>query len=468
MLFRSGGLPELRELAERRLRAADQALGERRALEARQAELRDQAETLARQRPSLDATLERARAAWRALPLGGEQPPDSALRLLEARVDLVARHDAWSRLDRAIVEKQRARSAYEARVSARAEAAGIASAAHAEVQVNALVEALAEARELRARRELVEEDLERLAASLPQAESEAAAARRDMADLLARAGVADLTALQSLLADLAARQSLAAERDRLRAGLHAQARGEPLEGFIERVRGEDGGTLATELADLAEAIGEREARREQAIQALARAEDAKARLESSGDSAAEHLQAARHAAARVRQDAARYLRLRLASRFLREQIEAFRARNQGPLLARAGELFRNMTGAGFSGLGTAYAEDDTPTLVGRKAGASIPLEGMSEGTRDQLYLALRLAAIELHQAGHEPMPLILDDLLITFDDDRCRAILPLLRELAGRTQVLLFTHHRHLVDLARETLAADQFQMHHLDAAGVA
>jgi uncharacterized protein YhaN len=461
---KSDRLLELRELAERRLRAADQAVGERRVLEAREAELRDQGEALARQRPLRDAALERARAHWRAHRLGGEQRPESALGMLEARVDLVARHDAWSRLDAAITEKQQARDAFEARVSACATAAGIGPAAHAEVQVNTLVEALAEARKLRARRDQVEEDLARLTANLPEAERESEAARRDMAALLARAGVADPAALQALLTDLAVRHGLVAERDRLRAGLHAQARGEPLDDFIERVREEDGATLATERADLAEQIHEWEGRREQIIQALARAEDAKAHLESSGDGAAEHLQTARHAAARVRQDAARYLRLRLATRFLRGQIEAFRARNQGPLLAGAGALFRKMTGASFSGLGTAYAEDDTPILVGLKNGVGIPLDGMSEGTRDQLYLALRLAAIEQHQINHEPMPLILDDLLITFDDDRCRAILPLLRDLAGHTQVLLFTHHQHLIDLAREVLPAESMRLHRLGA----
>jgi uncharacterized protein YhaN len=50
------------------------------------------------------------------------------------------------------------------------------------------------------------------------------------------------------------------------------------------------------------------------------------------------------------------------------------------------------------------------------------------------------------------MPVILDDLLVTFDDDRARATLPILRDLGTRTQVFLFTHHRHLVELAKAAL----------------
>jgi len=466
-------LLELRELAEHRLRAADQVLGERRVLEDRQAELRSEAEILGRRQARLDSALAQAQTRWRGSRLGGEHRPETALRLLEARLELVAQYDAWSRLSAALAEKQNSVAAYERQAETLVAAltvppfgkgglGEISNSASAEVQANTLREALVETRALHARRGQVEEDLEQLAASLPDAEQNAATARRDMAARLAQAGVADMPALQNLLAELAMRQRLAADQDSLRAALHVQARGEALDSFIERVRGENGETLATEREGLADLVKEQEARREQAIQSLARAEDAQARLEASGADAAEYLQAAHHAAARIRQDAARYLRLRLATRFLQTRIEAFRERNQGPLLARAGELFRQMTGASFSGLGTGYAEGDTPILVGQKDGAAVPVEGMSEGTRDQLYLALRFAAIERHQANHEPMPLILDDLLITFDDDRTRAILPLLRGLAGTTQVLLFTHHRHLLDLARETLPAEAVCLHEL------
>jgi len=77
---------------------------------------------------------------------------------------------------------------------------------------------------------------------------------------------------------------------------------------------------------------------------------------------------------------------------------------------------------------------------------------MSTGTADQLYLALRIAAIEdyLQRAG--ALPFVADDLFINFDDERAAAGFKLLSKLSKKTQVLFFTHHQHLVDLARETL----------------
>ncbi len=75
---------------------------------------------------------------------------------------------------------------------------------------------------------------------------------------------------------------------------------------------------------------------------------------------------------------------------------------------------------------------------------------MSSGTRDQLYLALRLAALEKYMKSSEPMPFIVDDILIHFDDDRSKATLAVLAELTKKTQVILFTHHSRVVEQARE------------------
>ncbi len=60
------------------------------------------------------------------------------------------------------------------------------------------------------------------------------------------------------------------------------------------------------------------------------------------------------------------------------------------------------------------------------------------------------------------MPLVLDDVLIEFDDERARAALQVLGDLAATTQVLFFTHHARIVELARETLPGAELVEHHL------
>src|SRR4029077_21055610 len=79
-----------------------------------------------------------------------------------------------------------------------------------------------------------------------------------------------------------------------------------------------------------------------------------------------------------------------------------------------------------------------------------------------LYLALRLATLERYVETNPPMPLVVDDILIHFDDDRARAALRALGELSKKTQVLFFTHHARLVELATSTLAVGSVRVHTL------
>ncbi len=155
--------------------------------------------------------------------------------------------------------------------------------------------------------------------------------------------------------------------------------------------------------------------------------------------------------ASIRSNAERYVRLKLAARILRDEIERYRKENQGPLIKRASEHFNSLTQGSVERLKTDFTDNDEPVLVGiRSNGDQVHVAGMSSGTRDQLYLALRLAILEKYMESSEPMPFIVDDILIHFDDDRSKATLGVLAELAKKTQIILFTHHSRLVEQARD------------------
>jgi uncharacterized protein YhaN len=180
--------------------------------------------------------------------------------------------------------------------------------------------------------------------------------------------------------------------------------------------------------------------------------------------AAEAAERAEEVLAEIRDKANRYVRLRLAANILRREIERYRAENQDPILRRSSEIFARLTGGSFMGLTADFNEQDQPILVGlRASGERVPVQGMSDGTRDQLYLCLRLASLEKYLQQNEPLPLIVDDILINFDNDRARSTLEVLAELSRRTQVIFFTHHPHLVELARTGVKEGTLVVHHLD-----
>lgn len=123
------------------------------------------------------------------------------------------------------------------------------------------------------------------------------------------------------------------------------------------------------------------------------------------------------------------------------------------LLAQASENFRVLTRGQYRQLGIDTSLADTPTLWAETETGDIKTAAeLSEGTHDQLWLALRLAVIEREAQVH-PWPLILDDVLVNFDDERTFATLELLARVAERVQVIIFTHHDHVVDLAKKAIA---------------
>ena len=203
--------------------------------------------------------------------------------------------------------------------------------------------------------------------------------------------------------------------------------------------------IEAELPDIERALS-----RARDERATAQAELRQLRGPSAASEKAEDIQAT---LARLRDDVIRYSRLRVASTLLSRRIDDYRRRNQAPLLLRAGALFREMTLQSFERL-EADAQEEGPVLVGlRPDGTRVPADGMSEGTRDQLFFALRLAAVEASSIEGEPMPFVVDDVLVHFDDDRSAAALRVLADVASRTQIVLFTHHRH-VRICAEALAA--------------
>lgn len=276
----------------------------------------------------------------------------------------------------------------------------------------------------------------------------------------AEAGLGEALTLTGTADRLSLAEALDQARDRRR--LEAELRDVDLE-LAEQADGETFASLEAACAELT------------FDQASARAEDAKTQAEEAARVAIEARGVMSEAAVQFKrfegqEDAANWaLELELARAELDSLAETYilkktqrlvlghalkrqaeRARH--PLLTRASELFRSLTLERYADL-LIDREADKPRLIGVCADGqtTVEVDVMSEGTQDQLFLALRLAAVEQSMANGARLPFLGDDLFVSFDDDRARSGLQVLGELSRTTQVLFFTHHAHLRDLA-ETL----------------
>lgn len=160
----------------------------------------------------------------------------------------------------------------------------------------------------------------------------------------------------------------------------------------------------------------------------------------------------------------KFARIRIAETILNQAIERYREKHQDPILKSSSDIFSRITVGSFEGLRLDFSEKGDAVLVGLRPGSpnGVHVEGMSDGAADQLYLSVRLAGLKAYLKNNEPMPFIVDDILIKFDDDRAAATLEILSEIAQTTQIIFFTHHRHLVDLAQKHLQPKTFIIHRL------
>lgn len=159
------------------------------------------------------------------------------------------------------------------------------------------------------------------------------------------------------------------------------------------------------------------------------------------------------ARAAVEEAAIAHAKAKLSATVVRRAIDRYRRLHQDPLLSRANQLFKRFTLGSFVELFVDLDERGQGVLVGRQRDRirkRVP--EMSTGTREQLFLALRIAAIERYVATSGPVPVVFDDVFIESDEPRSERIFQALGELALKTQVIVLTHHRHLIGVGRRAL----------------
>ena len=295
----------------------------------------------------------------------------------------------------------------------------------------------------------------RLAAAreaMAQAITDRDAATADLSALLSSASEADATALRLVLTRAREARRLIEARNQAEAEIVGHGDGRTLEALLDEIADADPDCLAAEVRRLADQMDDLNAQIE-TLSAARQAADATFRAINDGPEAAQAATDMAQARSDMGEQAEAYMRKRAEIRLLRAGIERFRKEKQAPLLARASKLFATLTLDGFAEL-TVEFDGGTPKLFGVRADRATvtPVEGMSEGTADQLFLALRIAAIEDAVAQGARLPFLADDLFVNFDDARAAAGFTVLGELATKTQVLFFTHHPHLAAIARDAL----------------
>ncbi len=315
------------------------------------------------------------------------------------------------------------------------------------IAVGHLAERLSAAREAQAGLEQLRGLTDGHVEKIEQYTADIAGVRSRIGLLVEEAGVDDEAALIAAVELAAQLHDARTTRDDLEAEISTAANGRAAADLFAELGDHDEISLQSRIDHLSSDITEIRDRVVSTSEEIATNRHLLDAMDGSAD-AAEINERIEFLSAEIAQLAEAYQGFRLGAILLQEQVNAFREEHQGPILGKAGPWFRRLTLDSFVGL-----DVDGDALQGvRQSGERVGVDGMSDGTRDQLYLALRLAAVAVAAGESDPMPLVLDDVLINFDEGRAAAALEILGELSDSTQVLLFTHHQHVAKLARGAL----------------
>ena len=454
----AGDLPGLLSLARQRLEKAREAEAVRIDLTAQRTKAAKELRDATRAREEADQQTALWREQWRAVlvELGRpeDESPDETEAVLQALEEISQEHRAAVSLAERIDGMTRDVDRFtRAAAASRAALPAIPLPDDPFTAVLELGKRLAIERAADQRRAQSRQARDAEVARCAAADQAQGRARAGLSAVLGTIGAATIEEAEQRLALSAERARQDARRAAADAALRDAGGGLSLEALAAEVASVDAAAIPALIQDLE---ARHKAATDEAQRAFAEASVLRQTMDQDAASTAVNAAVADQQAAAS--DLSRTLEeavtLHLASLMLGQALEVVEKSSDPAMLRRLSAIFSDLTNGVYTRVTTEPEEDGTAhlSLIQR----DFPDERqstaqLSEGTRDQLFLALRVAAIEDHVRDSEALPFIGDDILQTFDDDRVRSALRVLTDLSQHTQVIILTHHRHVLDLARQT-----------------
>lgn len=138
--------------------------------------------------------------------------------------------------------------------------------------------------------------------------------------------------------------------------------------------------------------------------------------------------------------------LATSTKMLETIRESYESKRQPETLKEASTYLERLTEGHYTRIWTRLVGEEL--LVDNLNDETITVDKLSRGTREAVYLSLRLALVGAYARRGAVLPMVLDDVLVNFDSRRARQAAELLCEFSRNGyQILMFTCHEHMADL---------------------
>jgi uncharacterized protein YhaN len=219
--------------------------------------------------------------------------------------------------------------------------------------------------------------------------------------------------------------------------------GEMYQRFMESMQDTDPEQLEQELAEVLSRLGRAHEEQNQVNQEIGQFRGETAQLASREDLVRLHneLESKKE---QLTHGAHEWATLALALDMLNQAKMRYEKNRQPQVFQAAGRMFSKITDGNYQGVEKPLESDEFRIVQG--SGGFISPVQLSRGTREQLYLSMRFGLIEDYETRAEPLPIVMDDVFVNFDDTRREHVLDILRDFARDRQVIILSCHEHLVE----------------------
>lgn len=285
---------------------------------------------------------------------------------------------------------------------------------------------------------------------LEQRRQEREALEAQLAELLRLGGATDGEAFRTRARQAAERREVEQRRAEIEHRLKRRVpEGQDWQQFSETLEYADMGTLqrqtgefAEQIEDIAEEIAALQNESGSVQQEMSRL----ANDQTAGDLRLERAQLDDQLAEYARE----WSSYAIAREILTRARARYEAERQPEVLQLAEQVFRDLTGGRYVGVMSPVGSNEIKVV--RADERQVAIDELSQGTRDQLFLALRFGLIASFGRTTAHLPVIVDDVLVNFDPRRAHAAAAAFAGLSSSNQVLLFTCHDTTVDHIRNVM----------------
>ena len=218
---------------------------------------------------------------------------------------------------------------------------------------------------------------------------------------------------------------------------------EPYHRFMDSMRDIDPEQLERELAELVSRLSRIQEEQNRVNQEIGQFRGETAQLASREDLARLHNEF-ESKKEQLRNGAHEWATLAMALEMLNQAKVKYEKTRQPQVFQAAGRMFSKITDGNYSGVEKPLESDEFRIVQGN-GGCIHPVQ-LSRGTREQLYLSMRFGLIEDYENRAEPLPIVMDDVFVNFDDTRRERVLEIVQDFARNRQVIILSCHEHLVE----------------------